>query len=109
MKQRHGNTAVISEVLTAVLLCIQVIWKDTILTGTYSSYQSFDGSECSQCQELHGSYLRFDGSECSQCQELHGSYLRFDRSQCVHSAENYTVVAEVLMDHSMFTVLGTTR
>jgi len=46
MKQRHGNTAVRSEVITAMLLCVQVIWKDTILTSRYGSFLSFDGSQC---------------------------------------------------------------
>jgi hypothetical protein len=46
MKQRHGNNAVRFEVITAMLLWIQISWKDTILTGRYGSYWSFDGSQC---------------------------------------------------------------
>jgi len=49
MQQRYGNTAVRSEVITTVLLCIQVIWKDTLLTGRYGSNWSFDRS-----QSVHG-------------------------------------------------------
>jgi hypothetical protein len=46
MKQRHGKTAVRSEVITTLLLFVQLIWKDTILTGRYGSYLSVDRSQC---------------------------------------------------------------
>lgn len=45
MKQRHDNIAVRSEVLTAMLLWIQVIWTYTILSGRYGSYSGFEGKQ----------------------------------------------------------------